>query len=1092
MTRPPSFAVLCTALLCSLSSTSFAVSFNEHIRPILADRCFSCHGPDSAARKADLRLDLEKTAKAALSESVTPIVPGKPEASAVIHRLTSSDPDEVMPPPKSKLSISPAEIELIRKWISEGAVWERHWAFISPRRSPPTTLRDHPWPRNEIDGYILASLSERGFKPSAPASRAQLLRRVTFDLTGLPPTIAELDAFLLDNSAAAYERVVARLLASPAFGERMALEWLDVARYGDTDGLFEDHPRSIHAWRDWVVSAFNDNLPYKDFITWQLAGDLLPNATSPQKVATGFLRNNPTSNEGGLIDEDYRIKYLIDRVNTTSTAFLGLTMECAQCHDHKFDPMTQREYYELAGFFNSLVGRGNTKGATAPTLRLLAPEREKRLAEIQVELARTDEVLKSTPPELNAAFEKWLAEIEQPVEWISPKVISNSRAASNSAPAAAPEESAVKGRFVRIAQPKGHRGFLTISEVEVYSGGRNVARAGKASHSSTGHNAPAAKAIDGKADGSFGSCSCTNEEADAWWELDLGSELPLDHILLFNRDDCCPERLNNVTVTVLSSERKPVHENKIGDAPFRTALKLNPKAPEPKPSQSNYELVLDLANLKGQVVALQLASAQAGLIDSVAVQVIDEKQKPRDLKVTSNQKIKVGPGNSEHVIAFEKPVDLKDTERLKLTVSGGVTLTVQAAADPTALTRAKLPKEREKRLAHFRGTWAGFADARKSRDALNGEKGQIEKSAVVTMIAGEEGKVRTTHILMRGEYDKPGEAVEPAAPGSIMPFAKELPRSRLGLAQWMTDSANPLAARVAVNRYWQMIFGAGIVVTSEDFGTQGDRPSHHALLDSLAVDFVESGWDVKALLTKIVTSSTYRQASVRTPHLSEHDPDNRLLARGPRQRLAAEFVRDHALAVSGLLVDKRGGPGVNPYQPSVLFGRNAIGAAGASFKQGAGDDLYRRSLYTYWKRQIPAANMRILGADGRNACRTRRERTNTPLQALVLLNDPQFVEAARVLAERSMKEGGTETRDRLAYAFRLSTSRRATGRELSILHAEFNDRLEEFKQSPDSAKAYLTGGGARKVDANLDSAQLAAFAAVSSLILNLDESISKS
>ena len=1083
-----------------LSSPAPAISFNDDIRPILADRCFSCHGPDSASRKADLRLDLEESAKSALKDGSIPIVPGDPSKSTILYRITHGDPDEVMPPPASKLTVSPQEVSLLREWIAQGATWEKHWAFIPPKNSPPALPSDATpgdakrseasWPRNEIDHFILAGLAEHGLRPSPPADRARLLRRLTFDLTGLPPTLAELDAFLLDNTDQAYERVVDRLLASPAFGERLALEWLDVARYGDTDGLFEDHPRSIFPWRDWVVTAFNDNLPYDQFLTWQLAGDLLPDATDAQKIATGFLRNNPTSNEGGIIDEDYRIKYLIDRVNTTATAFLGLTIECAQCHDHKFDPISQRDYYQFAAFFNSMVGRGNTKGATAPTLRILAPEKEQRLGGITTELAALEKSLQATPPALESDFAKWNAQIAQPIEWFSPTLASSTHDRQDENQTTVPESS-VRGRYLRLALPPNETGFLTISEVEVYSGGRNVARAGTARQSSNyGNKNRADRAVDGKADGSFASCACTREEKEAWWELDLGSEVPIDHILVYNRNDCCPERLDNVALTILDAQRGPVKELKIGDAPFRSSFTLNPDARPPQPSSRSYEVVLDPGDVEEPLTALRITADKPALVESLRVDLLSAK--PRELKLTGNTKFKVGPEVASHIAGIEKPVVIAPGEQLKLTLGTASAVTVQVTTDPTALTRATMPADPAERLARFRATWPGFAEIRARRDSLAKEKQALEKSAVVTMIAGDEAIQRTTHILMRGEYDKPGEAVNPSAPASILPYDSTLPPNRLGLARWMTDPANPLTARVAVNRYWQMIFGRGLVQTSEDFGTQGSRPSHQALLDHLAVEFAASGWDLKKLLRRIVLSSTYRQSSVRSPGLAELDPANRLLARAPRQRLPAEFIRDHALSVSGLLVNKRGGPGVHPYQPAVLFGRNAIGAAGASFKQSSGDDLYRRSLYTYWKRQIPAANMRILGADGRNACRTRRERTNTPLQALVLLNDPQFVEAARVLAERIMTEGGTATRDRLAYAFRLATSRRPSRRELAILYSEFNDRLEEFKRDPASAKAYLAGSGERKANPALDASELAAFAAVSSLILNLDESISKS
>lgn len=1065
-------------------------SFNEDIRPILADRCFACHGPDSASRKADLRLDQEKFAKAELGESgVFPIVPEKPEESAIIQRLKSHDPDEVMPPPESKITVSNEEIALIEKWIAEGAVWQRHWAFIPPQKSTPPPTKNNTWSRNEIDPFILAKLEARNLKPAAPADKAHLLRRLHLDLTGLPPGIAQLDAFLADQSEDAVDRVVDQLLASPAFGERLALEWLDVARYGDTDGLFEDHPRSIYPWRDWVVSAFNKNLPYSDFITWQLAGDLLPDPSQEQQIATGFLRNNPTSNEGGIIDEDYRVKYLIDRVNTTSTAFLGLTMECSQCHDHKFDPMTQREYYQMGGFFNSLVGKGNTKGSTEPILKMLPPEQEQRLAEIDTGIQAVENTLSGTPPQLARAFENWLADLKKPIDWKSPQVVSNSSRVKNDAKPAQPTKpSKVAGRFVRIEAAKGHRGFITISEVEVFSAGKNIARAGTAKQSSTyGPGSGAAMAIDGTNDGNFASCSCTTEETNPWWEIDLGAIHSIDHILVYNRNDCCPERLNNVTVNILDQNREIIATRKIGDAPFKSEFALNPDAPKPQPEKNEYELVV--APAPGKVAALRLVSTGPAFVESLRLKAIGTDGKTRELKPKTAAKLKFG--EKPRILALEKATELADGETLKLTVIGDP-FELQLTADETAATRASLPKDREGRLAHFRGTWSGFAGQRKQLEALKQEKAAIEKQAVITMIAADQAKPRPNYILMRGEYDKPGEAVETSAPASIMEFPAELPKNRLGLARWITDPQNPLTARVAVNRYWQMIFGAGLVVTSEDFGTQGDRPSHQALLDHLAVDFLESGWDVKQLIRKMVTSATYQQASSQSSWIRERDPDNRLLSHARRQRLQAEFVRDHALAVSGLLVEKRGGPGVQPYQPASLFGVDAIGSYNSSFKLGSGAELYRRSLYTYWKRQIPAANMRILGADGRNSCRTRRELTNTPLQALVLLNDPQFVEAARALGTRAMKEGGKSVESRLAFAFRLSTSRAASAPELAILVAEFKDRLGEFQKDAGRTKAYLAGGGTLQADPDLDPAQLAAYAAVSSLILNLDESISKS
>ena len=1007
------------------------------------------------------------------------------------------DTDDPMPPVDSKLSLSAAEIDLIRQWIASGAKWERHWAFMSPSKSGLPPVANGAWPRNEVDRFILAGLESRGLQPANPAAKPQWLRRVTFDLTGLPPTTVELDAFLADESSSAYEHVVNRLLDSPAFGERMALEWLDVARYGDTDGLFEDHPRSIHLWRDWVVDAFNSNLPYSDFITWQLAGDLLPNPTIAQRVATGFLRNNPTSNEGGIIDEDYRIKYLVDRVNTTATAMLGLTLECAQCHDHKYDPMTQREYYQFAGFFNSLIGAGNTKGATAPTLRVYTQQQTTHLAEIGDQLAAVAEILKSNPTQLTDDFEDWLLTLQQPVKWHKPRLIPSDTLSEDagriSAVANNPAQSGrppiARGRFVRIELPSEVEEFLTISEVQVFSGNRNVARTGQASQSSVAHNAPASKAIDGNRDGSFPSCSCTNSEKDAWWEVDLGSELPISSVAVWNRTDCCSERLDGISIRILDANRAETAGHVIEKAQTHNALPVGTK---PR-NETSLTYTLPLISQPGPLTALRWQARSPTLLQVVSGQVINASgDKPIPLKFAGETKLILN--QKPVLLGVDPPVTLMDGQSLNLEVRTEALqgLSVETTGDATALVRTKLPEERSKQLDLYRKQWPGFQQQREEQTQLTREKQRVESAVPVTMIAGDTEKMRTGFLLIRGEYDRRSDVVNTAAPASIMPYPESLPSNRLGLARWLTDAANPLTARVVVNRYWQMCFGVGIVKTSEDLGTQGELPAHPALLDHLAVGFVESDWNVKGLLRTLVTSAAYRQSSVLGRQLAGLDPENRWLARGPRRRLPAEFLRDNALAISGLLVDKRGGPGVNPYQPSVLFGANAIGAANTRFSQGTGSDLYRRSLYTYWKRQIPAANLRILGADGRTKCRTRREMTNTPLQALVMLNDPQFVEAARVLAERVYREGGQSPEQRIGLAFRLATSRQATPEELRILLLEFQDRLAEFSKNPAAAQAYLSDRGQRQPAADIASADLAAYAAVASLILNLDESLTSS
>jgi hypothetical protein len=1104
-------SMLLIMVLISVANAAEPISFNQHIRPILTDRCFTCHGPDAATREAALRLDLEQHATAQLPDSGnTAIVPGNLTASELIARIT--DPDQRMPPPESNLKLTTSEIELLKRWIREGAKWERHWAFIAPTNQPKPQVNQQHWPINEIDTFVLQELEANNLPPAPAASRQRWLRRVTFDLTGLPPTLAEIDQFENDRSENAFERVVDRLLNSPAYGERLATQWLDVARYGDTDGLFEDHARSIYPWRDWVVDAFNSNLPYNDFITWQIAGDLLPAATVAQQTATGFLRNNPTSNEGGIIQEDYRVKYLVDRVNTTATAMLGLTLKCAQCHDHKYDPMTQREYYQFAGFFNSLVGNGNTKGATAPILRSLTPKQTEHIATINAELETLKTTLQTTPPELLSDFQQWLDDVAKPITWIAPTIIENehwtmqnqwlvaiNQATNTVAPQTKPPlPPKYRGRYVRVSHSASTTQFLTMAEVQVFSNDINIAPSGKATQSSNYPNSPASKAIDGNHNGSFATCSCTTEQSGAWWELDLGKPIDIDSVAVWNRTDCCPERLDNISIEILDEQRQVIVARTLKKSANRNALPAGAVQPNAEPLETT--LTFNVA--AGELTALQFQSNQTTQIEILAIHVhaAGNATKPIPLKLAGNTKITLQNSDTEPVILAVQPthaITAKQQLALKIrfnkTPASGnpLKLKISVSDNPFAAIKATLPKESAEQLKQFKTTWPGFAAARKQQTDRTAEKGKIEKAVNVTMVAGDMAEQRINYFLLRGEYDQRGEELTTAALDSIMPYEDDLPKNRLGLAAWLTNSNNPLTGRVAVNRYWQMLFGTGIVKTSEDFGTQGDQPSHQALLDHLTANFVASGWDVKALIRNIVLSATYRQTSRRSADLTQVDPNNRLFAHGPRRRLPAEFLRDHVLSTSGLLVNKQGGPGVHPYQPAEMFGVNAIGSQTAKFTVSTGDDLYRRSLYTYWKRQIPAANIRILGADGRTACRTRRAMTNTPLQALVTLNDPQFVEAARVLGERIIREGGDAPAERIEYAFRLATSRRATHVEREILLAEFQDRLREFVAAPELAKQYLAGGGQRLAPADLEPSELAAYAAVSSLILNLDESMSK-
>jgi Protein of unknown function (DUF1553)/Protein of unknown function (DUF1549)/Planctomycete cytochrome C len=760
------------------------VDFDRQVRPILSDNCYACHGPDDKTRKARLRLDVRE-------EALKVLVPGQAAQSELLNRLTAEDVHERMPPAKTGKRLTPQQIEVVRRWIDQGAKWSEHWAFVKPVRPAPPPVQTPGWVRNDIDAFVLTRLEREGLRPSPEADRTTLIRRVTLDLTGLPPTPAEVDAFLVGSRFDAYERLVDRLLASPRYGERMALDWLDAARYADTHGYHLDSGRDLTRWREWVIDAFNRNLPFDRFTAEQLAGDLLPNPTPEQKIASGFHRNHMINFEGGAIPQEYLTAYLVDRVNTTATVWLGLTLGCCQCHDHKFDPFSQKEFYQLYAFFNSVPEKGldGNEGNAAPVLPLPTAAQRRTLEQL---------------------------------------------------------DAAIKG----------------VEE----------------------------------------------------WQKEFAPR---------------------------SATGKAVRE---------------------------------------QLTKLQQARAE------------------------------------------------------------------------------------------------------------------LAKHVATTMVMQELPTPRDTFVLVRGQYDKPGQKVTAAVPARLHPLPSGAPANRLGLARWLVDPANPLTARVIVNRYWQVYFGTGLVKTAEDFGSQGEPPSHPELLDWLATEFQRTGWDVKQMQRLIVTSATYRQASAVTPELHAKDPENRLLARMTRLRLPAEFIRDQALAASGLLNGVLGGKSVSPYQPPGLW--QELSSRGDSdqwtaqkYVQSHGQDLYRRTMYTFWKRTSPPPTLVTFDAPDRETCTVRRPRTNTPLQALVLMNDPTYVEAARKLAERAMREAQTVD-ERIALAFRLVTGRRPKEEEVGVLRRVFEQQWNNFRKDKQAAAKVLRVGEASR-GTDCDDAELAAWASVASVILNLDEAVTR-
>ena len=723
------------------------IDYIFHVKPILSDRCYLCHGPDEGTREAGLRLDTKEGAYAAIGEHLDryAIVPGDIEASRLVYKINTQDPEQVMPPPSSNLSLSEYEKQILTKWIEQGAVWKDHWSFIPPVKKDLPNVSDTNWPSNSIDYFILKKLEEQGLQPSEKASKEKLIRKVYFDITGLPPTLKDIDAFLSDPDENAYEKVVDKLLGSKAYGERMASNWLDIARYADTHGYQDDLERIMWPWRDWVIHAFNKNLPYDEFIRWQLAGDLLPNATLEQIVASGFNRNHKITQEGGVIDEEYRVEYVVDRTITTSTAILGLTMECARCHDHKYDPISQKEFYSMYGFFNKVNEKGRIEYGEIPEPNVLI----------------------------------------------------------------------------------------------------------------------------------------TDKEID-------------EHLRFINKPDSIP-----------------------------------------------------------------------------------------DIKL---------------------------------------------------------------------------------------------------MVMGDGAPDRQTFILKRGQYDAPTEEVDLGTPETILPFSEAFPKNRLGLVQWLFDADNPLTARVAVNRLWQQIFGIGIVSTVDDFGNQGALPTHPELLDWLAVTFRENGWDMKQMIKMMVMSSTYQQSSKASPKLLEIDPDNLLLARSSRNRLTAEMVRDNALRISGLLVNKIGGPSVKPYQPEGLWAETTSGQGLTKYIMDSGESQYRRSLYTFWKRTVPPPAMITFDAATRDMCSVKRQKTSTPLQALVMLNDPQLIEASEHLAQDVLNEQSYDDEERIKTIFRKITSRFPDQDETMTLLEYLESSKENYSNSTEASS---------NPDNELKDKELYALTTLTSLIFNLDEAIVK-
>jgi hypothetical protein len=1001
------------------------VDYSRDIRPVLSRNCFACHGPDEKHRGSGLRLDRRE---AAISDrgGYAAIVPGDPEASELVFRITEEDEAVRMPPKKAGGRLGPSEIALLRRWIEQGAAYTEHWAFVPPRRRPLPEVQGRAWPVNAIDHWILDRLEREGLRPAAKADPYTLLRRVSLDLRGLPPSPEEIDAFMGDPSPDAYEKAVDRFVADPAFGERWARMWLDLARYADSAGYGSDPLRpGMWRYRDWVVDALNDNLPYDRFTVEQLAGDLLPGSSFESRVATAFHRNSMTNAEGGDDDEEFRVAAVKDRTDTTAQVWMGLTLGCAKCHTHKYDPISQEEYYRFYAFFDQTSD--SDKDDDSPTMPVSTPAMDEQARRVDARIAELEAEFDVATPELDAAQVAWEAGLRREVEWVPLDALASSQTESGACLEALPD------RSIRVE-------------------GENPA-------------------------------------------TDV-------YTILATIDD--PEGIVAVRLEAIPDPSLPEGGSGRGpDGRFAMtgfAVEIAPEVPGSTDPTANS------TSSGPRPIALGRALADFSQEGFRVADTIDNSVYPKTGWA-------VGPRQGERhqvVFEFKEPLAGAGPARVSFRLehrssSAGHNLgrfRISLTRNPMAIRRAEVPpailtvldtpaerrtpEGRKALAAHYRSIAPAFRAVRDAISAL--EKSRPKIPALPVMVELPRDRRRTSRILNKGNFLDPGEVVEPGVPMFLHPLPDGAPRDRRGLALWLVDPRNPLTARVAVNRIWAGVFGVGLVETEEDFGTQGEPPSHPELLDWLAVEYLRLGWDTKALLRQIVTSATYRQASRVTPELLARDPHNRLLARAPRHRLEAEMIRDQALALGGLLSRKLHGPSVFPPQPEGLW--QAAFNGQRTWMTSDGVDRYRRALYTFWRRTVPYPSMATFDAPSREVCAIRRTRTSTPLQALVTLNDPVYVEAAQALARRIVREGGTTVEDRVRFGLRLCLGRPPEARQVEVLVALFEGRRDRYRGDPDAALALATDP-LGPLPPGTDAAELAAWTTVANVLLNLDGVLTK-
>ncbi len=1017
------------------------LDYNRDIRPIIT-KCFTCHGHDSKSIEAGLRLDEKATATEKLASKQFAIVPFHPEKSELVERIYAKNAMR-MPPKSSNKFLNDDERKLLTQWILEGAEYKKHWAFVAPVRPTLPKVKLASWVRNPIDSFILEKLEERGLKPAPEADKRTLIRRASLDITGIPPTPSEVQAYIADKSPNAYEKVVDRLLASPRYGERMAMDWMDYARYADSNGYQADFERFQWRWRDWVINAYNKNMPYDQFTVEQLAGDLLPHPTLDQKIATGFNRNHRINTEGGVIPEEWRIETVIDRVETTSATWLGLTTGCARCHDHKYDPITQKDFYSLNAFFNNVPESGS--GVERP---------------------------ENHPPYISAPYpyqakqlDELTRKLSQVKTQIDARLVANASEAKDWSPTLKPwDPSASKGLIARYAlseTPKVEFGNVPAPKVEgtvkasvsrstgaIKSNDKGFLDLGQKDTFDGTHGMSYGCWI--KPAGDYGSPLAKMDSKNDYrgWDMMLDGGRPAAHFL-----------------------------NKWPD----NAMKVISKTKLPMGQWSHVLVTYDGSNKPSGVQIYVNGQPTELTVDKNSLSDTIKSNVPITVGRRTNSDI--FDGEIDDVVLFDRPASATEAENIS---------NVNPAAPILAIKAENRTKEQNTELVTLwsRSNDPAFRELQVENKKIEDAKSKLESKITTVMVMEEMPKPRDCYVLIRGAYDKHGPKVTAATPSFLPPIPAGYPRNRLGLAKWIVSPTNPLTARVTVNRFWERFFGTGLVATSEDFGTRAEFPTHPELLDWLATEIIRLKWDQKAFIKELVTSAVYRQKSDDSPEDIKVDPLNRYYCRGPRFRLPAEVIRDQALAVAGILAEKVGGPSVRPYQPDGVWDELNVYGNLRNYKHDTDSGLHRRSLYTIWKRTAAPPEMTLFDVSTRETCRVKRARTNTPLQALVLLNDVTYLESARILANRMLKEGGKSPRERLNFAYQLTLSRLPSDAEMKILERGLQLRLAHYRSNTKAAVKLISQGDAKNF-AKLDPAELASYTVVASTILNLDETLTK-